>query len=62
MKRFEEQLRTKSFPLTIKDRHGNKIYTEFSNAFWQKNEFESKCNQTYHEDSEEFVQDYIQLI
>ena len=37
--------------LVIKDKNGNRIYLELSNGYWSKREYDSKCNNTYYEDS-----------
>jgi len=37
--------------LEIKDKNGNRIYSEFSNGFWENREYDSKGNQIYFENS-----------
>ena len=39
------------YPIEIKDKDGNVVYTENSYGFWIKREFDSKGNQTYSENS-----------
>ena len=54
MKTIAQQLNIKEFPFIIKDKTGNEIYSEDSNGFWYKNEFDSSGNEIYSEDSNGF--------
>jgi hypothetical protein len=38
--------------LEIKDKNGNLIYYEFSDGYWKKRKYDSKCNLIYLEDSD----------
>jgi hypothetical protein len=40
--------------LEIKDKNGNRIYSEFSNGFWTKYEYDSEGNIIYYENSNGF--------
>jgi len=51
MKTTAQQLNITEFPFIIKDENGNKIYSEDSNGYWIKREFDEKNNQTYYENS-----------
>jgi YD repeat-containing protein len=51
MKTIAQQLNIKEFPFEIKDKNGKKIYSETSNGFWYKREYDSNGNPTYYEDS-----------
>jgi len=51
MKTKAQQLKITEFPFIIKDKNGNKIYSEDSNGYWIKREFDEKNNQTYYENS-----------
>jgi hypothetical protein len=46
-----KQLKIKEFPFKIKDSEGNLIYSENSNGYWEKREFDSKGKQIYFEAS-----------
>ena len=46
-----QQLKIKNFPFEIKDSNENSIYYEGSNGYWYKNEYDSKGNQIYFENS-----------
>ena len=37
--------------LEIRDKNGNRIYSEFSIGYWERWEYDSKNNQIYFEDS-----------
>jgi len=39
-----------TFPIEIKDAHGNVTYLEYSDGFWCRWEHDSKGNVTYYED------------
>jgi len=51
MKTIAQQLNIKDFPFIITDKDGNQTYSENSNGFWSKREYDSNSNQTYHENS-----------
>ena len=51
MKTTAQQLNVKQFPFEIKDNNGKVIYSENSNGFWWKSEFDSNGNEIYYEDS-----------
>jgi hypothetical protein len=44
-------LKVQKFPFQIKDKDGNQIYTEYSNGYWIKNEYDLNGNLIYVEDS-----------
>jgi hypothetical protein len=46
-----KQLKIKEFPFKIKDSEGNLIYSENSNGYWEKREFDSKGKLIYFEAS-----------
>lgn len=53
MKTIAQQLNVKKFPFRINDSKGNEIYSENSNGFWVKKEFDyNNNNRTYYEDSD----------
>ncbi len=51
-KTIAQQLNVKDFPFTIKNKNGNKIYYEYSNGYWYKNEYDSNGNDIYYENSD----------
>ena len=51
MATIAQQLNIKEFPFAIKDSKGNKIYSENSNGFWIKREYDSNNNPIYSENS-----------
>lgn len=51
MKSIAQQLNVKEFPFIIKDKNGNVIYSEDSNGYWFKKEFDSNGNEIYYESS-----------
>ena len=42
------------YPVEIKDKDGNIVYSENSDGYWYKSEYDSKGNQTYSENSDGF--------
>jgi hypothetical protein len=46
-----QQLKIKNFPFIIKDKNGSEIYSEDSDGFWIKREFDSNGNKIYYENS-----------
>jgi hypothetical protein len=46
-----QQLKITTFPFEIKDENGNTIYSEFSNRYWVKSEYDQDGNVIYAEDS-----------
>jgi len=57
MKTIAQQLNVKEFPFRIKDKNGNKIYSEDSSGNWYKKEYDSNGNQIYWEDSRGYIED-----
>jgi uncharacterized membrane protein len=51
MKTIAQQLNITEFPFIIKDKRGNRIYSENSNGYWCKREFDSSGNRIYSENS-----------
>ena len=51
MKTIAQQLGIKEFPFRIKDKNGNKIYSENPDGTWIKREFDSNGKQIYYETS-----------
>jgi len=49
-----QQLKITEFPFEIRNSKGNKIYSEDSDKYWYKQEFDPKGNETYHENSDKF--------
>ena len=49
MKTIAQQLNVKEFPFTIKDKNNNEIYSESSNGYWWKQEYDSNNNRIYSE-------------
>jgi len=47
-----QQLNVKEFPFIIRDDKGNRIYSENSDGFWIKREWDSNDNIIYFEDSD----------
>jgi hypothetical protein len=43
-----------SFPIEIKDGNGNQTYWELSYGYWSRREYDSKGNETYYVDSNNF--------
>jgi hypothetical protein len=46
-----QQLKITEFPFIIKDKNGNRIYSESSNGYWCKNEYDQNGNRIYFETS-----------
>jgi len=40
------------FPIIIKDARGNETYTEYSNRYYYRSEYDCRGNETYFEDSD----------
>ena len=55
MKTIAQQLKVTQFPFEIKDKKGNKIYFENSEAFWAKREFDENSNLIYYENSDGII-------
>lgn len=53
-KTIAQQLGITEFPFIIKDNNGNEIYSEYSNGFWRKAEFDSNNREIYREYSNGF--------
>jgi len=51
MKTIAQQLNITEFPFIIKDKNGNKIYSEDSCGYWYKREFDKNKNEIYFENS-----------
>ena len=47
-----QQLKVKDFPFEIRNSKGKLIYSENSEGFWEKWEYDSNGNEIYHDDSE----------
>ena len=52
MKTIAQQLGIKKFPFRINDDEGNEIYSENSDGYWLKQEFDEKGNVIYYETSD----------
>jgi hypothetical protein len=52
-----QQLKIKEFPFIIKDNNGKEIYSEASNGYWWKREYNDKGNEIYCEDSNGVIKD-----
>ena len=52
MKTIAQQLNIKDFPFIIKDKNGDRTYSEDSDGYWKKRGFDSNGRQTYSEDSD----------
>jgi hypothetical protein len=52
MKTISHQLKVTDFPFEIKDKNNNKIYYEYSNGYWAKQEFDKNNNQIYYENQD----------
>ena len=52
MKTIAQQLNVKEFPFTIKDKNGNVIYSEDSDGYWYRWEYDSNGNEIYYEFSD----------
>ena len=50
-KTIAQQLNITEFPLIINDKHGNKIYHEDSDGYWNKKEYDSEGRELYFENS-----------
>jgi hypothetical protein len=46
-----QQLKIKNFPFIIKDKNGSEIYSEDSEGYWEKREYDSNGNRIYYENS-----------
>ena len=57
MKTIAQQLNVTEFPFKIKDKNGNPIYSENSNKYWCKSEYDSNGNQIYCETSDGVIVD-----
>jgi hypothetical protein len=44
-------LKVNTFPFVIKDKNDNEIYSEYSNGFWNKCEYDDEGNGIYYENS-----------
>ena len=51
MKTIAQQLNVTDFPFEIKDKNGNQIYSENSDGYWEKREYDSNGNVIYYETS-----------
>jgi len=51
MKTIAQQLNVTEFPFEIKDKNNNRIYIEYSNGCWWKQEYDSNNNRIYFENS-----------
>ena len=47
-----KQLNVKEFPFFIRNSKGQEIYSENSDGFWYKREYDSNGNRIYHENSD----------
>lgn len=47
-----QQLGVKEFPFSIKDSKGNEIYSESSEGYWWKSDYDSMSVRIYYEDSD----------
>jgi hypothetical protein len=47
-----QQLKVKDFPFEINDKNGNQIYSEESNGFWIKREYDTNGKVIYCEDGD----------
>ena len=45
-----QQLKIKEFPFIIKDNNGKEIYSEASDGYWRKREYDDNGNKIYCED------------
>ncbi|MHA2009960.1 MAG: hypothetical protein ACW980_21815 [Promethearchaeota archaeon] len=54
MKTIAQQLNIEEFPFVIKDKNGKVIYTENSNGFWKKYEYDENSHKRYFENSNGF--------
>jgi hypothetical protein len=54
MKTIAQQLNIEEFPFVIKDKNGKVIYTENSNGFWKKYEYDENGHKRYFENSNGF--------
>ena len=50
-------LKVKDFPFEIKDKNGKRIYSEYSDGFWNKCEYDDKGNLIYYETSNGVIVD-----
>jgi hypothetical protein len=57
MKTIAQQLNITEFPFIIKDKSGNIIYSENSNGYWIKSEYDSNGKETYYENSNGDIKD-----
>jgi hypothetical protein len=51
-KTIAQQLKISEFPFIIKDKNGKEIYSESSNGFWKKYEYDQNGNRIYFENSD----------
>ena len=47
-----QYLKIKQFPFKIKDNKGNRVYSETSDGYWEKSEYDDRGNEVYSEDSD----------
>ena len=52
-----QQLGIKDFPFEIKDKEGRVIYSEYSDTFWARYEYDSNGNHRYYENSNGVILD-----
>ena len=52
-----QQLKVTSSPFTIKNDSGNTIYSEGSNGYWLKREYDDKDNEIYYENPSGIISD-----
>ena len=57
MKTIAQQLNVKKFPFIIKDSNNNRIYSEDSDGYWIKSEFDSSNKEVYYEASDGHIKD-----
>lgn len=49
--KIKELFREPKYPIKLFDQNGNEIYSENSNGYWEKYEYNSNGNLVYYEDS-----------
>ena len=54
---FAQFLNIKVFPFEIKDKNGNRIYSEYSDGYWYRYEYDHDGNVIYFENSEGKIRD-----
>ena len=57
MKTIAQHLNIKDFPFIVKDTNGKEIYSETSDGYWVKKEYDENGKEIYYENSDGTIRD-----